>query len=73
MKSRERVNSRRRSASGVATRSVSSEISTAALAVTGASGLAIGLMSLAALVGGLVAAGGPLNLAASYFSAVTGV
>ena len=33
----------------------------------------IGLWSLAALVGGLIAAGGPLGLVKGYFSALAGI
>ena len=52
---------------------VTDRISSATLAVVGSTGLAIGLWSFAALVGGLVAGGGPLGLAGGYFSAVSGM
>ncbi len=52
---------------------VSDRMSTATMAITGSAGLAIGLWSFAALVGGLVAGGGPLGLAEGYFKAVSGM
>jgi hypothetical protein len=48
-------------------------MSKTAMAVSGTAGLAIGLWSFAALVGGLIADGGPIGLAGSYFRAVSGV
>lgn len=58
---------------GTRTASVSERISTATLAVAGSAGLAIGLWSFAAVIGGLASAGGPLGLARGYFSAVSGL
>ena len=73
MKPQERVNVKSHTRTGTAAESVSEKMSTAVLAVTGTAGLAIGLWSVAALVGGLVAGGGPLGLASGYFKAVTGL
>ncbi len=38
-----------------------------------ATGALVGLWSFAAFVGGMVAAGGPLNLAKGYFMALAGI
>jgi len=52
---------------------VTTEVSKVSITVVAIFGVAVGLWSLACLVGGLVAAGGPFALAASWFRAVSGV
>lgn len=51
---------------------VDTQILKTGFAVLAVSTLAIGIWSFASLLGGIVAAGGPLNLLASWFSAVIG-
>ncbi|BCL59853.1 hypothetical protein DGMP_05460 [Desulfomarina profundi] len=52
---------------------VTTEISKVSVVMVGIFGVAVGLWSLACLVGGLVAAGGPFQLAAGWFKAVSGI
>jgi hypothetical protein len=53
--------------------SVSTEVSKVSITSVAVLGVAVGLWSLACLVGGLVASGGPLQLAGDWFRAVTGM
>lgn len=53
--------------------SVSTEISKTTLVVVSILGATVGLWSFACLVGGLVASGGPLQLAGNWLKAVTGM
>lgn len=49
------------------------EISKGAVVSVGVVGAVIGLWSLASLVGGMIAAGGPFSVVKSWFGAVTGL
>ncbi len=49
------------------------EVSRGAMISINTAGAVIGLWSLASLVGGMVAAGGPFALAKAWFSAVAGM
>ncbi len=49
------------------------EVSRGAMISINTAGAVIGLWSLASLVGGMVAAGGPFALAKAWFSAVSGM
>jgi hypothetical protein len=53
--------------------SVSTEVSKASIAFVAILGVAVGLWSLACIIGGLAASGGPLKLVSSWFRAVTGM
>ncbi|WP_457575131.1 hypothetical protein [Desulfomarina sp.] len=52
---------------------VTTEVSKVSITVVGLFGVVVGLWSLACLVGGLAAAGGPGQLAMGWFKAVTGM
>jgi hypothetical protein len=52
---------------------VGSEISKVSVTVVAVFGVIVGLWSLASLVGGLVASGGPLALVGNWFKAVSGM
>ena len=56
-----------------ATLSVEDKMNGTIIAAFFASGALVGLWSFASLVGGLVAAGGPLGLAKGYVQALTGL
>ncbi|MCF6186915.1 MAG: hypothetical protein L3J49_05480 [Desulfobulbaceae bacterium] len=49
------------------------EVSRGAMISINTAGAVIGLWSLASLVGGMVATGGPFALAKAWFSAITGM
>ena len=51
---------------------VSERLSNSVIGVSAFGGLAIGVWSAAAMVSGVVAAGGPVSLATSWFHAVVG-
>lgn len=53
--------------------SVSTEVSKVSISFVAILGTAVGLWSLACIVGGLAASGGPLNLIGNWFKAVTGM
>ena len=53
--------------------SVSTEVSKVSIAFVAILGVAVGLWSLACIVGGLAASGGPLQLVGDWFKAVTGM
>lgn len=53
--------------------SVSAEVSKVSMTFVAILGTAVGLWSLACIVGGLVASGGPLNLVGDWLKAVTGM
>jgi hypothetical protein len=53
--------------------SVSTEVSKVSITFVAILGVAVGVWSLACIVGGLVASGGPLKLAADWVRAVTGM
>jgi len=53
--------------------SVSTEVSKVSMTFVAILGAAVGLWSLACIVGGLVASGGPLNLVGNWLKAVTGM
>ncbi len=73
MKTTETTNVKNSSRTHTSEATVSNTMSTAALGVAGSAGLAIGLWSFAALVGGLVVSGGPIGLAGEYLRAVSGI
>lgn len=52
---------------------VSTEVSRFSITVVGAFAVIVGLWSLACIVGGLMASGGPLKFIGSWLKAVTGV
>ena len=52
---------------------VGTEVSKVSISVVAVFGVIVGLWSLASLVGGLVASGGPLALVGNWFKAVLGV
>ncbi len=52
---------------------VQAEVSRGTLVTLGVAGAIVGIWSLASLVGGMIAAGGPIALAKAWFSAVTGM
>ena len=52
---------------------VQSDISTGAMVVATSIPAVIGLWAVACFVGGMVASGGPISMAQSFFTAVTGV
>ncbi len=64
---------RRDRATDSAKSSVSTEVSKASIAFVAIFGVAVGLWSLACIIGGLAATGGPLNLVGAWFKAVTGM
>ncbi len=53
--------------------SVSTEVSKVSITFVAVLGVAVGLWSLACIVGGLAASGGPLQLAGDWLKAVTGM
>ncbi len=53
--------------------SVSTEVSKVSITFVAILGVAVGVWSLACIVGGLAASGGPLNLVGAWFKAVTGM
>ena len=53
--------------------SVSTEVSKVSITFVAILGVAVGLWSLACIVGGLAASGGPLQLVGDWFKAVTGM
>lgn len=53
--------------------SVSTEVSKVSIAFVAILGVAVGLWSLACIIGGLAASGGPLKLVGAWFQAVTGM
>ncbi len=53
--------------------SVSTEVSKVSITFVAILGTAVGLWSLACIVGGLAASGGPLKLAGDWVKAVTGM
>jgi hypothetical protein len=52
---------------------VSTEISKVSITFVAILGVAVGLWSLACIVGGLAASGGPLKLVGDWFKAVSGM
>jgi hypothetical protein len=52
---------------------VGTEVSKVSVTVVAVFGVIVGLWSLASLVGGLVASGGPLALVGNWFKAVSGM
>ncbi len=52
---------------------VEAEVSRGTLVTLGVAGAIVGIWSLASLVAGMIAAGGPVALAKAWFSAVTGM
>lgn len=52
---------------------VGTEVSKVSVSVVAVFGVIVGLWSLASLVGGLVASGGPLALVGNWFKAVSGM
>lgn len=52
---------------------VSTEVSKISITFVAILGVAVGAWSLACIVGGLVASGGPLEFVANWFKAVSGV
>lgn len=52
---------------------VSTEVSKVSITFVAILGVAVGLWSLACIVGGLVASGGPLQFVANWFKAVSGM
>lgn len=52
---------------------VSTEVSKVSITFVAILGVAVGVWSLACIVGGLVASGGPLEFVASWFKAVSGI
>ncbi len=52
---------------------VGTEVSKVSVTVVAVFGVFVGLWSLASLVGGLVASGGPLALVGNWFKAVSGM
>ncbi len=68
------VQARKRTSTGSTTRIENgAEVSRAAIMALSAPSALIGVWSLACLVGGLVASGGPIGLAQSWFSAIAGM
>lgn len=53
--------------------SVSTEVSKVSITFVAILGVAVGLWSLACIVAGLAASGGPVQLISSWFKAVTGM
>ncbi len=53
--------------------SVSTEVSKVSITFVAILGVAVGVWSLACIIGGLVATGGPLNLIGAWVKAVTGM
>jgi len=53
--------------------SVSTEVSKVSITFVAILGIAVGVWSLACIIGGLAASGGPLNLVGAWFKAVTGM
>ena len=53
--------------------SVSTEVSKVSITFVAILGVAVGLWSLACIVGGLAASGGPLKLVGAWVKAVTGM
>lgn len=53
--------------------SVSTEVSKVSITFVAILGVAVGVWSLACIVGGLAASGGPLNLVGDWLKAVTGM
>lgn len=53
--------------------SVSTEVSKVSISFVAILGVAVGVWSLACIVGGLAASGGPLNLVGEWLKAVTGM
>jgi hypothetical protein len=53
--------------------SVSTEVSKVSITFVAILGVAVGLWSLACIIGGLAASGGPLNLVGDWVKAVTGM
>ncbi len=53
--------------------SVSTEVSKVSITFVAILGVAVGVWSLACIVGGLAASGGPLNLVGNWIKAVTGM
>ena len=53
--------------------SVSTEVSKVSITFVAILGVAVGLWSLACIVGGLAASGGPLQLVGDWFKAVSGM
>lgn len=53
--------------------SVSTEVSKVSVAFVAILGVAVGLWSVACIIGGLAASGGPLKLVSAWFQAVTGM
>jgi hypothetical protein len=52
---------------------VSTEVSKVSIGFVAILGVAVGLWSLACIIGGLAASGGPLKLVSAWFQAVTGM
>lgn len=52
---------------------VTTEVSKVSITFVAILGVAVGLWSLACIVGGLAASGGPLSLVGDWFKAVTGM
>jgi hypothetical protein len=68
------IQTRRKSGARVSDKSsVSTEVSKVSITFVAILGAAVGLWSLACIVGGLAASGGPLKLVGSWFKAVTGM
>ena len=53
--------------------SVSTEVSKVSITFVAILGVAVGVWSLACIIGGLAASGGPLNLVGDWVKAVTGM
>ena len=53
--------------------SVSTEVSKVSITFVAILGVAVGLWSVACIIGGLAASGGPLNLVGDWVKAVTGM
>ena len=53
--------------------SASTEVSKVSITFVAILGVAVGLWSLACIVGGLAASGGPVQLVSNWFKAVTGM
>lgn len=53
--------------------SVSTEVSKVTITVVAVLGVAVGMWSLACIVGGLASSGGPVQLAGNWLKAVTGM
>ncbi|EKD36556.1 MAG: hypothetical protein ACD_75C01463G0002 [uncultured bacterium] len=52
---------------------VSAEVSKVSITFVAILGVAVGVWSLACIVGGLIASGGPLEFAGAWFKAVSGM